>query len=50
MNPKSVVEVILLPHIAMLVSKQHHYVTETLPIYIKYIDRKEASPAKSKTK
>ena len=29
---KFVMEVILLPHVAMVVSKQHHYVTETLPI------------------
>ena len=32
-------EAILLPHAAMVVSKQH-CVTETLPISIKYIDRK----------
>ena len=50
MNPKSVVEVILVPHVAMVVSKQHHYVIETLPIPIKHIDRKEASAALSKTK
>ena len=46
MNPKCVVEVILLPHVAMVVSKQHHYVVETLPISIN-IDRKEASAAHS---
>ena len=34
MNPECVVEVILLPHVAMVVSKQHHYVVETLPIYL----------------
>ena len=49
-NPESVVEVILLPHVAMVVSKQHHYVIETLPISIKYIDCKEATAAHSKTK
>ena len=32
MSPKSVVEVILLPHVAMVLSKQHHYVIKTLPI------------------
>ena len=50
MNPKSVVEVILFPHVAMVVSKQHHYVIEKLPTSIKYIDRKEASAAQSKSK
>ena len=35
MNPKSVMEVILLPHVAMVVSKQHNYVIETLPLPIK---------------
>ena len=34
MNRKSVVEVVLLHHVAMVVSKQHHYVTETLPILL----------------
>ena len=28
MHPNSVVEVIFLPHVAMAVSKQHHYVIE----------------------
>ena len=46
MNPKSALEVMLLPHVAMVVSKQHHYVVETLPISIN-IDRKEASAAYS---
>ena len=41
MKPKSVVEIILLPHIAMVVSKQHHRVTETLPTSIKYIAKKQ---------
>ena len=41
MNPESVVEAILFPHVAMVVSKQHHYVIEKLPTSIKYIDRKE---------
>ena len=41
MKPKSVVEIILLPHIAMVVSKQHHHVTETLPTSIKYIAKKQ---------
>ena len=49
MNPKSVMEVILLPHVAMVVSKQHNYVIETLPLPIKHIDRNEASAALSKT-
>ena len=48
-NPKSVVEVILPPHVAMVVSKQHHHIIETLPISVN-IDRKEASAAHSKTK
>ena len=34
----------------MVVSKQHHDVTETLPTSIKYIDRKEANAAHAKTK
>ena len=34
MNPKSVMEVIPLPHVALVVSKQHHCVTETLPVLL----------------
>ena len=49
MNPKSVVEVILLHHVAMVVSKQQRYVIETLPNSIN-IDRKDASAAHSETK
>ena len=49
MNRKPVVEVILLSHVAMVVSKQHHDVTETLPISINNIDCKEANAAHSKT-
>ena len=48
MNPKSVVEVTLLPHVAMVVSKQQYDVTETLTISINNIYRKE-SAAHSKT-
>ena len=51
MNPESVMEVILLPHVAMVVSKQHHYAIETANnLYIKYTGHKEASAAQSKTK
>ena len=50
MNPRFVVEVELLPHVAMVLSKQHHYVVKLIPISVKYIDRKEASAAHSNTK
>ena len=33
-NRKSVMEVIPLPHVAMVVSKQQHYITETLPVLL----------------
>ena len=41
---------VVLPHVAMVLSKQHHYVIKTIPISVKYIDRKEASAAHSNTK
>jgi len=38
------------PHVAMVMSKQHHYVTEMLSMSTKFLDRKEASAARAKTK